>query len=110
MAPELSAICNTLSVWTILVHPILELLGGLALDGLHRPAFILGNRPSLDNFHDVTDVTAVLFIVRLEVLSSANVLPVLRMLHEAFDTNDDGFIHLVRNDHAGAMFSMLIHS
>src|SRR5207302_830362 len=52
--------------------------------------------------HPVADLALVLLVMRLEFGRLLDVLLVLRMLLEGLHPNDDGLVHLVADDGAGA--------
>src|SRR5439155_14747166 len=95
-APVLSATFRRLSCW-ITWRP--RSLGGLDDLG-ETPALRLRQRPRLDDANDVTDVRAVLLVVRMELDRPADHLLVLLVLPDRVDLDDDRLVHRVGHDDA----------
>src|SRR5574337_121498 len=102
-APELSATSSTVSDCTMSVPtgPTRRRASSHCLfeNRPHGPALISTQRPRLANQHAVPDIAAVLFVMCLELLATAEVLLVLGMLHQALDQHHNRLVHLVADDH-----------
>src|SRR5690348_5513241 len=94
-APELSATLSRVSCWTI------SLLGFLH-DLEHAPALLLGDGARLGDADEVAHTALVLLVVDLEPRALLHRLAVQAVGLGRADLDDDGLVHLVRDDGAKA--------
>src|SRR5688500_15183322 len=62
------------------------------------PVLLFTDRPGVNQFHPITDLAHILFVMRLQSRDAANDLLVDTMPHESIHGHDDRLFHLVADD------------
>ena len=82
-----------------MTNSLLPLPAGCALDHFYNsPRFVLRNRLALGDRHAIARLALIVRIVSKHFGRTADELAVNRMLDQAFDSDRDGFVHLVTDD------------